>query len=229
MTEFRYAFAHRGGRGHGRDNTLATFREALARGATGLETDAWLTADGLVVLDHDGVLRASQGTQQPIADVRRDELPAHVPTLGELYATCGTEFDLAIDVRRPNVAAAIIDEATAHGAGDRLWLVGGSPRLLSGWQRPDYTGRFAMSIKRQARQGDVADRAKQAGAHALNMRWPWWTRRWVQQVHDAGLFAFAYDVQWRWAMRRCARLGIDGVFSDHVDRLVAESTPTRTR
>jgi len=45
-----YAFAHRGGRGHGRDNEIATFVEALRRGATGLETDAWVTSDGQVVL-----------------------------------------------------------------------------------------------------------------------------------------------------------------------------------
>lgn len=228
---FRYAFAHRGGRGHGPDNTLATFQEALARGATGLETDAWLTADGIVVLDHDGVLRAarslrarsSSARRRPIADVCHDELPSHIPTLGDLYAACGTDFDLAIDVRRPDVAGAIVAEAAACGATDRLWLVGGSPRLLSRWQDPDYTGHFAMSIKHQARRDDIAGLAKQAGADALNMRWPWWTRQWVDRVHDAGLLAFAYDVQWRWAMRRCARLGIDGVFSDHVDRLVVTS------
>ena len=109
MTEFRYAFAHRGGRAHGPDNTLATFQNALAQGATGLETDAWLTADGCVVLDHDGVLRAAKESKKPIADVRRDQLPAHIPTLSELYDACGTNFDLAVDVRRPNVAAAIID------------------------------------------------------------------------------------------------------------------------
>ena len=223
MSAFRYAFAHRGGRAHGPDNTLPTFSRALAEGASGLETDAWLTADGLVVLDHDGVLRAAKGAEKPIADVRRDELPAHIPTLGELYAACGTDFDLAIDVRRPNVAAAIVKVADTHGAADRLWLVGGTPRLLSGWQSPDYTGHFAMSIKRDARKGDVATQAKEAGAEALNMRWPWWTKRWVDRVHDAGLLAFAYDVQWRWAMHRCARLGIDGVFSDHVKLLLDQT------
>lgn len=220
MSGFRYAFAHRGGRAHGPDNTLPTFSHALAQGATGLETDAWLTADGLVVLDHDGVLRAAKSEEKAIADVRRDELPAHIPTLGELYAACGTDFDLAIDVRRPDIAAAIVDVADKHGASDRLWLVGGTPRLLSGWQSPDYAGHFAMSIKREARKDDVATQAKEAGAEALNMRWPWWTKRWVDRVHAAGLLAFAYDVQWRWAMRRCTRLGIDGVFSDHIELLV---------
>jgi len=48
------------------------------------------------------------------------------------------------------------------------------------------------------------------------MRWPWWTRRWVERVHAAGLLAFAYDVQWEWAKRHCARLGVDAIFTDHV-------------
>src|SRR5947199_1953413 len=223
MTEFRYAFAHRGGRAHGPDNTLATFQNALAQGATGLETDAWLTADGCVVLDHDGVLRAAKESKKPIADVRRDQLPAHIPTLSELYDACGTNFDLAVDVRRPNVAAAIIDAATTHHATERLWLVGGSPRLLSRWHSIADVGHLAMTIKFDARRGDVVSLAKDAGADALNMRWPGWTKNWVHRVHEAGLLAFAYDVQWRWAMRRCARLGVDGIFSDHVDRLVAVS------
>lgn len=214
---FRYVFAHRGGRAHGPDNTLATFREALSRGARGLETDAWLTMDGHVVLDHDGVLRAAHDRQQPIAQVRRSDLPAHIPTLDELYASCGTDFDLAIDVRLPAVAATVVDIARARASLDRLWLVGGTAELLTAWQQLDHTGHVAMSIRFAERRGDVVDVAKRAGADALNMRWPWWTKGWVRRVHNAGLLAFAYDVQWRWALNRCARLGIDGVFTDKVE------------
>lgn len=211
---FRYVFAHRGGRAHGPDNTLATFREALDRGARGLETDAWLTADGQVVLDHDGVVRAAKRRHEPIASVRRDELPGHIPTLDELYESGGTDFELAIDVRLPEVAAAIVAVARAHGALDRLWIVGGSPALLHGWQHLDHTGHYAMSIRLVDRRGDVIDAAKHAGADALNMRWPWWTRRWVQRVHDAGLLVFGYDVQSHFAVNRCKRLGLDAIFTD---------------
>ena len=64
------AFAHRGARAHAPENTLEAFRRALDLGATGLETDAWLTADGAVVLDHDGV--AKRGLRRrPIAESRR--------------------------------------------------------------------------------------------------------------------------------------------------------------
>jgi glycerophosphoryl diester phosphodiesterase len=215
----KFAFAHRGGRGHGHDNRLETFLEALARGASGLETDAWLTADRVVVLDHDGVHRAAKRRHKPMAEVRRDELPAHVASLGELYTACGTDFDLAIDVRLADVAAAVVEVARAHAAAERLWLVGGTPELLTAWQTLDHTGHLAMSIRLVERRRSVVDTARDAGADALNMRWPWWTKRLVQHVHDAGLHAFAYDVQSSFARRRCDRLGIDGIFSDRVERL----------
>ena len=51
-------FAHRGAGGsEAPENSLAAFRRALARGATGLESDARLSADGEVVLVHDRALR----------------------------------------------------------------------------------------------------------------------------------------------------------------------------
>jgi glycerophosphoryl diester phosphodiesterase len=221
----RYAFAHRGGRAHGPDNTLGTFRGALSRGASGLETDAWLTADGEVVLDHDGVLRAARRRHRPIASVRRAELPAHVPTLRELYDTCGTEFDLAVDVRHADVAAAIVAVARAYGAVQRLWLVGGTLELLAPWRAVDPDVHLAWSLRLVDRAPSVPARSARAGVGAVNMRWPWWTRRYVQRVHAAGLLAFAYDVQSRGSARRVARLGVDGVFSDSVELLTA--FPTR--
>ncbi|MDQ1372669.1 MAG: glycerophosphoryl diester phosphodiesterase, partial [Actinomycetota bacterium] len=47
-------FAHRGARAHAPENTLEAFQLALKLGATGLESDVWLTHDGVPVLDHDG-------------------------------------------------------------------------------------------------------------------------------------------------------------------------------
>ena len=49
-------FAHRGARAHADENTIGAFDLARRLGATGLESDAWLTRDGEVVLDHDGVV-----------------------------------------------------------------------------------------------------------------------------------------------------------------------------
>jgi len=51
-------FAHRGGRADDApENSLVAFRRALALGATGLESDARLSADGQVVLVHGSTVR----------------------------------------------------------------------------------------------------------------------------------------------------------------------------
>ena len=47
-------FAHRGARANAPDNTIEAFQLALDLGAGGLESDVWLTRDGVPVLDHDG-------------------------------------------------------------------------------------------------------------------------------------------------------------------------------
>jgi len=77
-------FAHRGARADAPENTIEAFTLARRLGATGLESDVWLTADGEAVLDHDGVVRSGV-RRRPIGGVRRADLPSHIPTLAELY------------------------------------------------------------------------------------------------------------------------------------------------
>src|SRR6187551_2455353 len=91
------AFAHRGAKAHAPENTIAAFELALRLGATGLESDVWLTADGVAVLDHDGVVK--QGLRRrPIAGVVRSSLPVHIPSLAEMLDSCGSGFDLSLDL-----------------------------------------------------------------------------------------------------------------------------------
>src|SRR5262249_32142651 len=161
---------------HGPENTLQTFVDALARGADGLESDAWLTVDGAVVLDHDGV--AGPPGRQPIAQVRRDELPTHIPTLDELYETCGTGFELAIDVKSPAIAAATAAVADRFGAADRLWLVAPQAAHLEALALG--AAHRAVTIRgnviRSRRRHPIVAQAREVGVEAINARWMWWTR-----------------------------------------------------
>ena len=83
-------FAHRGARAHAPENTLEAFDLALRLGASGLESDVWLTADGVAVLDHDGVVKKGL-RKRPISEFERAALPDHIPTLLDLLQTCGTD------------------------------------------------------------------------------------------------------------------------------------------
>src|SRR5918995_3045535 len=110
------AFAHRGARAHAPENTLDAFTLALRLGATGLESDVWLTADGEAVLDHDGVA-GGRLRRRRIASCRRAELPPHIPTLVDLYETCGTDVDISLDLKDAAAFDRVVDVARAAGDG----------------------------------------------------------------------------------------------------------------
>ena len=64
-------FAHRGARAHARENTIEAFQLGLRLGATGLESDVWVTADGVPVLDHDGIFPQGRFRRRRISAMRR--------------------------------------------------------------------------------------------------------------------------------------------------------------
>src|SRR3954453_15232381 len=87
-------FAHRGAKAHAPENTIEAFALARRLGATGLESDVWLTADGIAVLDHDGRV-GRRPRRQAIDTVHRADLPEHIPTLAELFERVGPDYELS--------------------------------------------------------------------------------------------------------------------------------------
>jgi glycerophosphoryl diester phosphodiesterase len=214
-------FAHRGARAECRDNTIPAFRRALELGARGIESDAWATADGVVVLDHDGIVR--RGLRRiGLRTLRRDELPTHMPSLSDLLAICGPDVDLSLDVRDPATAEATIDLVDGNGWPERTWLCGGVAQVVA-WRRRSNRIRLVNST----RLADIPEglparlvTLAAAGIDAVNLRWPEWDPERLRLVHGAGLLAFAWDTQRADTITRMARMGLDGVYSDHVARMV---------
>lgn len=214
----RYGFAHRGG-SHGPDNAIETFVAAVALGARGLETDAWVSQDGIVVLDHDGV--AGRSGHEPISQIRRGELPAHIATLTDLYQAVGSELELAVDIESASIGEAVLAVAQRHGAAHRLWLVAGEPSDLAGLEGVHRVVTVRGNVMRSRQRSDALARARDAGAEAINARWMWWNHALVAEVHELGMLGFGYDAQRHASLNRSLAIGLDGVFSDHVESMVA--------
>jgi glycerophosphoryl diester phosphodiesterase len=217
-------FAHRGARAHARENTLEAFSLALRLGATGLESDAWVTADGVVVLDHDGVV-GGRVRRRPIASLPRADLPEHIPTLEDLYATCGTDFELSLDVKDPAAAPGVVDAARQAGgsAPERLWMCHHDWELVATWRRPyddvrlvDSTFLGYMKHGPERRAAQLAD----AGIDAVNLHRSEWSGGLTALFHRFDRLTFGWDCQHDRHLDETLDHGVDGVFSDHVDRLV---------
>ncbi|WP_195210213.1 glycerophosphodiester phosphodiesterase [Actinomarinicola tropica] len=220
-------FAHRGARAHAPENTLEAFRLARRLGATGLESDVWLTADGEAVLDHDGMfgslLRFRRRTR--ILDVRRAELPSHIPTLAELYEACGSDLEVSLDVKDPAAVPRVLEVARAAGdvALGRLWLCHDDLDLLSSWRALDGRVRLVDSTRLARIKEGPERRAATLAARdidAINMHHADWTGGLTTLFHRFDRYAFAWDAQFERVIRDVVAMGIDGVFSDHVDVLM---------
>ncbi|MFQ5699707.1 MAG: glycerophosphodiester phosphodiesterase [Myxococcota bacterium] len=211
-------FAHRGARAHAPENTLQAFRLALELGAGGLESDVWLTRDGIAVLDHDGRLPDGRS----IGEARRSELPAHVPTLSQLYLECGRAFELSLDVKDPAAASRVAAVARAHGEPSRLWLCHPDWQTLSGWRALDSEIHLVDSTQLRHIPEGISARAERlaaCGVSAINLHGREWTAAHVVAVQRAGLRAFAWDLQTPRHLERVLELGVDALYSDHVDRM----------
>ena len=221
------AFAHRGARAHARENTIEAFLLALRLGANGLESDAWITSDGVPVLDHDGVVRRF-GSKRSISNVPRASLPAHVPTVGQLVDACGTDYELSIDVKDPAAARPLVDALTTSGFDPtRLWLCHWDHATVLAFRR-DFPGVRIVDSTRLARIKEGPERRMaalaSAGVDALNMHHTDWNGGLGAMAHRFGLHAFAWDAQQPRILSDLLAMGMDAVYSDHVDRMVEAYT-----
>ena len=215
-------FAHRGARAHAPENTLEAFGLALRLGASGLESDVWLTADGAAVLDHDGVV-GRRPRRRPIAELARTDLPDHIPTLAELYAACGTDFELSLDLKDASSAPEVVASARDVGAEDRLWLCHHDFDVLVGLRELSASVRLVHStFLGHLPNGPEAHAAALAreGIDAVNLHHSEWSGGNIVLYHRFDRYALGWDAQFERVLNELLDAGIDGVFSDHVDRMM---------
>ncbi len=215
-------FAHRGARAHAPENTIDSFQLARRLGASGLESDVWLTADGVAVLDHDGVV-GPRLRRRPIRSFARADLPPHIPTLAELYAACGTDLDLSLDIKDDAAAAEVVRVARDHDAESRLWMCHGDHRLVATWRDLSPAVRLVDSTRiKRMREGPELRAAAlvEHGIDAVNLHRSDWSGGLIAMFHRFELVTFAWDCQFPRVMDDLLDKGIDGIYSDHVDRMV---------
>ena len=216
-------FAHRGAKAHARENTLEAFRLAVRLGANGLESDVWMTSDGVPVLDHDGVVGRFPRRRQ-ISEVARADLPDHIPSLAELYDEVGTDLEISLDAKDVNSGAGVVDVARNAG-GDalgKLWFCHDDHELLGVWRHLSDDIKLVDSTRgRRIKEGHERRAAdlQAAGIDAVNLHESDWKAGMVATYHRFERYALGWDAQASRIIDTLIIMGLDGVFSDHSDRL----------
>ena len=102
---------HRGAKGLAPENTLASVTKALEHHVDEIEVDVRVTADGIVVLDHDGLLIDPNGSKKLIKNATYSELKTHKPdltTLDEAISVINRRVPLYIEVKKGEPLESII-------------------------------------------------------------------------------------------------------------------------
>lgn len=214
-------FGHRGAAAYAPDNTIESFELALKLGATGLESDVWLAGDGVPVLDHDGAI-GPRLRRRPIGDVASSALPPHIPTLDELLDKCGTDHHLSLDLKDPAAADAVVATVRDHDPSmlARLWLCHPDPGLLGALRARTEGTRLINSTRLdKLKEGTERRAARLAtdGIDGINMHHTDWNGGLVVLFHRFERVAFGWDLQFEHQLRAGLRMGLDAIYSDHVD------------
>ena len=223
-------FAHRGARAHAAENTLEAFELACQMGATGIETDAWITADGEIVLHHDGtvgglpsMVSSRRILGRPIGERAASEPSDPHPHTGRVLprrrhraaSQCGREGPRS--VRRPGGGG------SGPRGGAALWACHPDSDMLTSWRAGAPDVRLVHSTRlgrlRWGPERHAADMAS-AGIDAVNFHREDWNGGLTTLYHRFELFAFGWDAHQTRHIAELVDSGLDAVYSDHVDRIV---------
>jgi glycerophosphoryl diester phosphodiesterase len=231
--------AHRGwhlGDLSGMENSLSSFRQAVAEGFRYIETDVQATTDGVVVVQHDDVLDRTTDRQGVINQLSWSEVGKAlvggreaIPTLEAVLEELPTAL-LNVDVKADNAAGPVLRVLERCNAWDRVCLASFSDARLARLRK--IAGpRLITSM------GPLT-----VGALWASGRWPWLgtgrfvagqmaqvpvrqgpllvvDHRFVGRAHKMGLEAHVWTVDTESEMRALLDLGVDGLVTDRPDLL----------
>jgi len=213
---------HRGAKGLAPENTLASFRSALQHHADQLEFDLRVTADGIVIVNHNPFITDAAGNRLVIARHHLDELRQHkadLLTFEELLAAIGHEVHLLVEIKPHEPTARIIEllqgELRAGRPADSI-SIGSFDQAILRAMHAAFPELEMVVIERWS--GVRAHfRARQVGTRRLNMRSWWLWRGFLRAMHRRGYQISPYT------MNDPAKVGrwrpyLYGVITDYPDR-----------
>lgn len=227
MLQLPKVIGHRGAAAYVPENTLDSFREARRRGATWVEIDVKLTADGVPIVMHDSSLKRTMGVDRLVAETPRADLPGDVPTF-EAAIACFAGLGLGCNVEiKPcdgrEVETARVTVATLR----RCWPASLPPPLLSSFKAASLVAareaapEFARAILLGEIGEDWRSRADAVGALGVNTNGAKLTAPRAVEIRKAGYALSVYTINDGDVAKALVGMGVDCIITDAPDVILA--------
>jgi glycerophosphoryl diester phosphodiesterase len=235
---------HRGAATYAPENTLASLREAARRGATWVEFDVKLSADGVAMLMHDESLKRTAGLDRLASIASWTEISRldagswmaprfageRVPSFAEAIACLGEEqLGANIEIkpcpgREARTAQAAVEILRAH------WPAHLPTPLLSSFKDAalaaalDAAPEYPRAILIDELRDDWRSRAQAVGAVGVNTNGKKLTAGRAAEIKAAGYLLSAYTINDPAKARELVALGVDCVITDSPDVILTALT-----
>lgn len=225
---------HRGAAALAPENTLASFRKAVELGVDGVEFDVQRTRDGALVVIHDEAVDRTTNGKGPVAAFTLEELRrldagswkgdafagARVPTLEDVIRTVPAPVALFVELkdpsRYPGIEREVIAALRRAAVLERSGISSFDHASLARVREADREVRLGFLYDRHP---DPVGAAGALAAAAVHPPFQAVDGELVARAHDAGLAVLTWTVNEPADIARARALGVDGVFSDHPERL----------
>ena len=216
-------FAHRGGKADAPENTIEAFKRAVLNGSNALESDAQITKCGHVVLHHDRHFGQFL-KRKAINKHELSSLPSTIPSLQSFYSKIRGDYNFSIDIKDAKSVKKVIDTSKEFSFPlKKLWLCHPSVEKIALWRNLDPTIRLVNSTTlKHIKEGPERRIAtlSDVSADAFNMHFSEWNEALVSLCHRFQIRSFAWDAQEERQIDWLLSIGIDGIFSDHVKKMI---------
>jgi glycerophosphoryl diester phosphodiesterase len=226
------AFGHRGAMGYEPENTLLSFTTAVNMGVDGIELDVYRSNDDQVIVSHSDSLEINgqlyRFTKLDLAEIKKITLDKDqtVPTLEEVFIAMEGLRDGQLkysidlkDVRDIDAYHAVLDK---FGVVDRVFTCFESRLFIKKAQRqfPELAYVYSTHVNPAGVVEDM-DKIEASLVSAVNMPAGELKKELTDEFHARGVKSFCWDVNDEDRMREVAGWGVDAMYSNYPDKLVA--------
>jgi glycerophosphoryl diester phosphodiesterase len=217
--------AHRGASKEAPENTLPAFERAIALGASGIEADVRLTADGHAVVLHDTTLDRTTTGNGRLRGVSLEDLDgldagggAAVPTVREVLELAHGRVGVFLEIKDFAAVPATLEAISATGMERDVAIMAFSQRTL---QRAEALGPDLARVRLTRNRADTALSLRGNEGAALGARHRLLDRRLVQRCHRQGRAVLAWTADDEQDLRRLVNWGADAIVTNRPDRLAS--------
>jgi len=195
-----------------------------------IEIDLHLSRDDEIVIRHDSNL-ASLGTQRELREMDLADLESldagageKIPILDEVLDRFGAQIPFNLEIKSGSegeyrgLEEAALRAVEARGLLASTLFSSFSDEILGRLRALSSDARLAVLVSARRPEGAL-ERARAVGAEALNPRFELANAGFIDAAHAAGLAVYPYTVDALADMRSLLDAGVDGLFTNHPDRM----------